>query len=283
MHRRERVRVFRVRLAEALQQSGLNRSKLAGLAGIDRSTLSQLLLEQNERLPRADTVAAIASVLQVSTDWLLGLTADTQAGATIGAELLEIAEGTSGLVDENLARWYQEATGYKIRHVPGNLPDLVKTDAVLSFEYGRDVARSSTQAMAASRGQLEYTRLPETDVEVCMPMQTIDGFARGQGIWQGLERSKRRQQLARMATLCEELYPGFRLYLFDARNCYSAPYTVFGPLRAALFVGQIYFVFNTHEHVAVLTRHFDHLVRAAVVNAHEAGGFLRTALQDIQA
>jgi hypothetical protein len=36
----------------------------------------------------------------------------------------------------------------------------------------------------------------------------------------------------------------------------------------------MYFVFNTTEHIRVLTRHFDSLVRAAVVHAAEAARYL---------
>ena len=42
-----------------------------------------------------------------------------------------------------------------------------------------------------------------------------------------------------------------------------------------MYVGQIYLAFNPIEHVRVLTRHFDQLVRAAVAPAHAAADFLR--------
>ena len=63
------------------------------------------------------------------------------------------------------------------------------------------------------------------------------------------------------------------------RTHYSVPYTVFGPMRAAVYVGQMYFVFNTKEHIRVLTRHFDDLVRAAVVQANDTPKML-AALRD---
>ncbi|MHA1563715.1 MAG: helix-turn-helix domain-containing protein, partial [Alphaproteobacteria bacterium] len=65
MDRRETARIFRVRLSEALSRAGVNQSALARRTGIDRSTLSQLLSPDETRLPRADTVAAIATALQV--------------------------------------------------------------------------------------------------------------------------------------------------------------------------------------------------------------------------
>ena len=75
-----------------------------------------------------------------------------------------------------------------------------------------------------------------------------------------------------MADLCDELYPSVRLHLFDQRQHYSAPITVFGQRRAVIYVGSSYFVFNTQEHVQALTRHFDQLVRDARVLSHEAVG-----------
>ncbi len=41
------------------------------------------------------------------------------------------------------------------------------------------------------------------------------------------------------------------------------PYTVFGPMRAAIYVGDMYFVFTSTEHIRELTRHFDNLIRSA--------------------
>ena len=43
----------------------------------------------------------------------------------------------------------------------------------------------------------------------------------------------------------------------------------------ALYAGQVFLVFNTAEHLSVLNRHFDDLIRAAVVSSTEIGGFLR--------
>jgi hypothetical protein len=78
-----------------------------------------------------------------------------------------------------------------------------------------------------------------------------------------------------MANLLDDLYPSFRLYLYDGRARYSVPYTIFGTIRAAIYVGDMYLVLNATDSVRTLTRHFDTLIRAAVVNAHEAAAFAR--------
>ena len=271
--RRDVARQFRQRLVTAMENASVSRASLSRMVGIDRSTLSQLLSDDTDRLPRADTVAAIAGALQVSLDWLLGLSNEARLGADIHPESLEIAPSPHTPIDQRLARWYEEAVGYKIRYVPTTLPDLAKTDAVLHYEY-RDFAVKSAEPAIASR-KLAFTRLPETDMEICAPLQTHTEFAKGQGLWSGLSTEARLAQLDRLISLIEELYPTLRLYLFDGLTHFSVPYTIFGPKRVALYAGQMYFVFNTSEHIRVLTRHFDDLVRAAVVNSAETGDYLR--------
>jgi hypothetical protein len=95
--------------------------------------------------------------------------------------------------------------------------------------------------------------------------QAVEGFARGENIWKTLSLECRINQLEHMISLVDELYPTFRWFLFDGRQRYASPYTVFGPKRAAIYMGNMFFVFNSTEHIRVLIRHFDDLIRAAVV------------------
>ncbi len=274
MDRRDVSRLFRQRLAETLARSGLSRSALARRAGIDRSTLSQLLSGDMDRLPRADTVAAIATELRVSLDWLLGLSHVERLGADILHESLQIAESAQTPVDETLVRWFEEAAGYKVRNVPTTVPDIAKTEEVLRHEYRHFRSRGPDRAISASRNRLEHFRLPEADMEICLSRQALETLAAGGGIWRTLDASARLHQLDRLAGIVDELYPRLRMYLFDGLTHYSAPYTIFGRQRAALYVGQVYMVFNTTEHIAVLNRHFDDLIRAAVVQPTELASFL---------
>ena len=78
-----RVDSFRQRLIEVMSRTGIKSAGLAQAIGVDRSTLSQLLAGENDRLPRVDTLMAIASKLQISVDWLLGLTGESSSGAEI--------------------------------------------------------------------------------------------------------------------------------------------------------------------------------------------------------
>ena len=84
-----------------------------------------------------------------------------------------------------------------------------------------------------------------------------------------------------MIALMDELYPTFRWFLYDARDRYSVPITVFGPLRATIYIGQMYMVFNSTEHIRALTAHFDELIRAAKVQPPDVPSVVRRLLDEI--
>lgn len=277
MKLQERVSLFQDRLQQVINESGLNRSAFAASIKVDRSTLSQLLTADNIRLPRADTVASIAEVYQVSIDWLLGLTQEGSMGANILPEALQVDAYSTSILEKNL-EWHREACGYKIRYVPTTLPDLLKTEAVAEYEFNRYGAGKIDQSVRDNQLLLLQQRHPGSELETCMPLQHLESFAAGQGIWQGLERADRRRQLERMIELNDELYPGFRRYLFDAKQSYSASFTIFGPLRATLFLGHLYVIVNSINHIRKLTARFDDLIRIATVHPHEIQDYLRQLL-----
>lgn len=280
MDRTETVELFRQRLTEVIGRSGMSRSAFAAALGLDRSTLSQLLAADNERLPRAETIIAVAVMAQVSVDWLLGLSQIEQSGAELVENALEIEPNAARPLDERLARWHAEAIGYKIRYVPTSLPDLLKSEDVIRYEYGLTDERLQTLRIEQSEARLAYSRRPETDMEVCSPVQSLESFVRGEGIWRDLKRKSRRAQTERMIQLLEELYPTLRWFLFDGRRRFSVPFTIFGPQRAAVYFGNMYFVFNATRQIRVLTRHFDELIRAATVQPTEVAGLLRQLLEE---
>ena len=275
MRRYEMVGVFRERLNMVIQQSGRSRSAFAAEVGIDRSTLSQLLSDANDRLPRAETIAAIANKAQVSTDWLLGLSQEGQLGTDVLAPALEVEAGSASPGDARLLRWQAEALGYKIRYVPTTLPDLLRTEEVIRYEYGEYGTHVPKGRIEQTEAQLAYSRRPETDMEACSSFQSLEVFARGEGVWRNLSAKTRRAQIDWMIVLLDELYPTFRWFLYDGLKRYSAPLTIFGPKRVAIYLGNMYFVFNSTEHIRVLTRHFDELIRVAVVQPSDVIDFLK--------
>ena len=280
MDKRDLANLFRERLKLLLARSELNQSAFAAAVGIDRSALSQLMSGASTRLPRAETLLNIAARFEVSLDWLLGLSHDEGVTGEL-RESLEIEEAAGGFDRTLLAKWHAEAVGTKIRYVPAGIPDLLRTEALVEYEAG--IANKSIAAQAGeTQYRIDYSRRPETDMEVCMPRHTLEIFARGLGVWDGLSATARREQLVHMARLLDDLYPTFRLFLYDGRVRYSIPYTIFGPYRAAIYVGDMYLVLNATPTIRALTGHFDNLIRSAEINAHEAARFVQdlTALPD---
>lgn len=274
MERREWVERFRARLMALIERNGMSRAAFAARIGLDRSTLSQLLSPENSRLPRAETIAAIANEMQVSADWLLGLSADGQPKAELLPGALEVEPGGASPMDERLMRWHGEAFGYKIRYVPTTLPDLLKTSAVIAYE-SKGLARAGPEIRQRhAESELAYSRLPETDMEACCSWQMVAALAHGEGIWRDLALTDRQEQLQHAIDLADELYPTFRWFFYDGRTHYSVPFTIFGPQRVAVYFGDMYFVFNATEHIRVMTRHFDFLIREAVVPPTEVKAYL---------
>lgn len=277
--RRQLLSTFRERLDLVVRRSGLGRGEFAEAHHLDRSTLSQLLSADNRRLPRAETLAEIAAGQQVSVDWLLGLTHAGPMQAEMLQEQTSFAEHALSHNDERLIAWFEEARGYKIRYVPSTIPDLLKTEDVIRHELTHYVASRPEQKMETAAARLAWTRGPESDLETCTSVQAVEGFARGEGIWRMLPAAQRTAQLEHMIRIADELYPTLRWFLFDGLQRYAAPVTIFGPQRAALYLGQMYLVLTSAEHVRTLTRHFDDLIRGAVVQPNEVVAFLTELLQ----
>lgn len=273
--KRNRARLLRERLARALAESGLSQAALARQIGVDRSTVSQLLGGDGTRLPNAQVVAECAAALGVSADWLLGLSDRPERTAELLAASLSITEAPRALIDETIFGWHREAAGYKIRHVPATLPDMLKTRAMLHWEYEPHLGRSVEQAIGASEDRLAWMRGARSDYEIALPLHEIDSMVRGEGYYAGLPRDLRAEQLDWLITLTEAHYPSLRLYLFDARRVFSAPLTVFGPMLAVLYMGRHYLAFRDTERVDAFLRHFDLLVREAAITARDLPGHLR--------
>jgi transcriptional regulator with XRE-family HTH domain len=273
----DRAALFRTRLAEAMEQTGTSRAALARATGVDRSTVTQLLSEADARMPGGHLVAACAETLSVSTDWLLGLSDRPEASADLlTATLTEAERATSA--DDQIFAWHQEAAGYKIRHVPATLPDMLKTRAVMEWEYAGTMNRSPGQAIAVAEARLDWMRASESDYEIALPLHEIRSFAEGTGYYADLPAGVRREQIDWILSVHDQLYPTLRLFLYDAARVYSAPITIFGPKLAAIYLGRYYVAFRDRDRVRALTRHFDWLVREASHTARD----LNPVLSDLR-
>ncbi|WP_170402677.1 helix-turn-helix domain-containing protein [Ruegeria arenilitoris] len=273
--KRDRAAQFRLRLARAMDQRKMSQSALARTIGVDRSTVSQLLTDTGARLPNAHVVGSCASALGVSADWLLSLSDRPESAAELLASSLTMTEAPRALVDERIFEWHQQAAGYKIRYVPATLPDMLKTRAVLEWEYAPHLGRTADQAIGASEDRLTWMRGAQSDYEIAMPLYEIHSFAHGTGYYDGLPLNVRLDQIDHMLELCEQLYPRMRIYLFDAKRLYSAPVTIFGPLLCVFYAGSHYMAFRDRDRIEVFTRHFDTLVREADLTARHFPTHLR--------
>ena len=266
--RQSTLEVFRERLGQLVSDVHGSRVALARQLEIDRTTLTQLLSPTNRRLPRVETLVAIARHAHVSVDWLLGLRSDNPGQTEVldVVDLQPMIERNAGATDDpRLIEWLADARGSKVRYIPSTLPDLLKTEDVIRYEAAGTPSGTVQRDIGTATTGLNWQRRPDADMECASSVQSLEGFARGEGVWNRLPPASRRRQLERIAELTDELYPTFRWFLFDGRTRYAAPVTVFGMRRAALYVGETFLVFTSDEHVLAMAQHFDALIRSAHV------------------
>lgn len=260
LDRRDLSRIFRERFKLLLEDQKHNLPEFLKITGIDRSALSQLRDPKHDRLPRAETLRRIAAATGVSVDWLLAVSnaRDGRQELTQSNELLsETGEDGSTI----LSRWHAESAGHKLRYVPAVLPDMLSLDPM--------------QSGAASQEQvLTGFDLSEIDLEIAMPQQRLEFMAARSGHWQGLDHRLIKRQIRHMADLCAAHYPALRLHLFDSAKTFTAPFTVFGRIRASVYVGQAYISVTGPEEVRFFTRKFDDLVRQATVTPDAISDYL---------
>ena len=277
--KRVRAGLFRNRLEQAMGTGKLSRSGLAREVRVDRSTIGQLLKEDAPRLPNAHLAADIATALGVSSDWLLGLTNRPERPGDIVSAAMALSPAERSSADAQLLDWHHEAAGYKIRHVPATLPDLLKTERMLDWEYSSGRSESSARAIAAMKEQMAWLLSGESDYEIALAQHELKACADGTAYHDGVSRSIRYEQLELIAELCRDQFPRLRMFLFDARHVFSAPATVFGPKLAVIYVGQFYLAFRESSRVRSMTDHFDWLVRNATVDARDIPGHIAALLR----
>ena len=255
MDKRALAAAFRERLHSLLSDE---RGGIAGFlrdTGVDRSALSQFLDPSVDRLPRAETLRRIAEARGVTVDWLLSLSNAPEGRQEVAPSVqIESAQSVQGA--SPIDQWRREAAGMKLRTVPSSLPDML---GLAEDAPGPDVRGGAPENV------LGGLSLGEMDVEIAMPLQTLQDLSQGTGLWRGTDSRLRRRQLAHMAATCAEAYPTLRLHLYDGRETFAAPFTVFGRIRAAIYLGEAYLVVTSAEQVGALTRLFDSLVRRAVI------------------
>ncbi len=275
MDRRDLARSFRERVNTLIDGRPGGLARFARDTGVDRSALSQLLDPRNDRLPRAETLYAIAERCGVTADWLLSLSNARSGGHQVAPSLgFEEALDLQGIAPTE--RWREEARGYKLRYIPSHLPHLLRL-----AEVERPGAVAAPETGMARIDPAADLRLQDTaawldamDVEICMPVQTLEDLARGSRIWTGIGAPERRAQIEHIGCMVRQHYPALRLHLYDERRVSSAPYTVFGPIRAVIYLGRSFLVITAADQVQAIGRHFDSLVRVCVSGLDEVTGVI---------
>ena len=252
-----------------MNASDLSQSELAERAGVDRSTVSQVLSESSQRVPNAHFIASTGEILGVSTDWLLGLTDRPEKLGDLLATSVTVTKASRTDFDAQIIEWHREAEGYKIRHVPATMPDLLKTPDMQRWEFEQTFAKTPDQAVRAGRDLGEFMAQSGSDFEICLPLHEVQSCARGEGYYRGLDASVRRGQIERILEVHEALFPRVRIMLYDTRLTYSAPLTLFGPLIGVLYVGRYFMAFREAERIRRLSEHFDDLVRNVSVDSRD--------------
>ncbi len=278
--KRIRAEQFRERLTRAMKDAAMTQSALARQIHVERSTVSQVLSDEGARLPNAQFVGECAAALNVSADWLLGLSHRPENASDLLAQSLELTRAPRALIDEQIFAWHKEAAGYKIRHVPASLPDMFKSDAFLEWEYAPHLGRTTQQAINASRDRLDWMRTSQSDYEIAFPLHEVKSLVHRTGYYEGLPKEIRDAQIERLCDFATQFYPRVRIYVYDAKMLFSAPITIFGPLLAALYMGQNYLVFRDANRVETFVDHFDTLVRQAMVNTRAFPEFINALAQD---
>lgn len=267
MDKRDLSAEFKSRLQQLMSSHPAGKGQFLRDVGMDRSALSQFLNPDLDRLPRAETLRRIAHVSGVSVDWLLCLE-NAPEGRQEVAESVQIEKAIQADGSTPLDQWHKEAAGFKLRYVPSTLPDMVslsqETDAQLSDARGGGV-----------ENVLERVSLDDMDVEIAMPVQTLRDLSTRTGLWRDAEADQCRAQLNYMSRVCRENYPSLRLHLYDGTQTFSAPYTVFGKQRVALYIGDAYLVVSGPDQVKGFAKQFDRLVRRATIGADRVHEHLR--------
>ncbi|MDF1668460.1 MAG: helix-turn-helix transcriptional regulator [Roseovarius sp.] len=264
MDKRHLSAMFRDRLKHLLAAETKNLAGFLRETGIDRSALSQFLDPSIDRLPRAETLRRISEARGVSVDWLLGLDNAPEGRQSISSSFqIETAKdaATSPLHD-----WHKQADGRKLRYVPSTLPDMM--------QLGSDTVETPDDSGIRGTGVenvLDGIEPTEMDIEIAMPVQTLRDLAAQTGLWRGACPAQCKRQLQHMADLCDEKFPALRLHLYDGTSAFSAPFTVFGKQRVALYIGEAYLVLTGRAEIEAFVQRFDALVRIALIGPDQSG------------
>ena len=260
MDKRNLAQIFSERLKLLIGTDKRGIARFLRNTAVDRSALSHFLDPESVRLPRAETLRCIAEAYGVSIDWLLGMENSPEGRQQIATSSdIESEVKIDGTT--SLSHWYAEAADFKLRYVPSALPDMMNMSAdITDSSIIREVQQSAAENILGS------INFADMDLEIAMPIQTLEDLTSQTGIWRGCSGELCKQQLLYMAQICEASYPTLRLHLYDGSQTFSVPYMIFGKQRIALYIGNAYLVITTPNQVKTFAQKFDTLVRQTIIS-----------------
>lgn len=276
MDKRELATRFSKRLRQILESGEGGTAAFVRDTGIDRSALSQFLDPRTVRLPRAEALRNIAIARGISVDWLLDLET-AQEGRQEVSSSIEI-EGEKEEDVSPLERWREEADGHKMRYVPSTLPDMLSL-AGLQPDDSRDAIDARGSGV---ENVLEGMDIHDMDLEIAMPIQTLEDVTYQSGLWRHFDPELCKRQLTHMAAICNETYPTLRLHLYDGTKTFSAAFTVFGKMRVAIYIGEAYLVVTSKEQIKTFVQRFDGLVRQSIIRPNKVDEHLASLASKIK-
>lgn len=272
--------LFAERLATLVHRSGLTQAAFAKHTGLDPSTLSLLLSREGTRTPNAQTLVALAKSWEVSVDWLLGLTDYQMQGSEIMDSVARIEHHVRAPGDALFLEWLEHHQGTRIQTVIDGVPNFLKTEDVIRFEYqGHLGGRNPFDAV---QKRLALMRSPDSNLEVCISTQSLSMLSLGESKWNGLSKRHRLAQIKYMKELYESLYPRLLIYCYTLTETYSSPFTLFGKAMVTLFVGDKYLVLRHRDHIREFSDQFNKLIKLAVVQPHELGALLVDLIGELE-
>lgn len=280
--KRDLAQLFQARLQQLCKEQRLSVAATARRTGLDRTTLSQLLSSNYARLPRAETVAALARAFAVSSDWLLGLSEDRQNSAELLDSAINVSTSRIGPHSAGLAQLAASVPESKIRYVAAvGVPDQLKTEATMLYEYGLIWGEvGARQRIRDPQRQVMIARR-EKDFECCAAREKLLDFAAGSWIWRGLPATARRAQLVYMADEVERLYPHYRLHIFDEHQQLTQCFYIFGQKAAVLLADDLKLLFTRDTHINGFIAQFDRYIKHTVIHPHEAASWLRALAKKV--
>ncbi len=276
MDKRQVAGLFRERLKLLIASEKQSTAAFLRDTGMDRSALSQFLDDGSDRLPRAEALRRIAEARGVSVDWLLGLE-NAPEGRQVVTSSVQIEQMQDEYGTSPLEHWRAEAWGHKLRYVPSTLPDM------LSLANADDNERAGGHARAGGAENVLEGLMPgDLDIEIAMPVQTLEDLAHQSGLFRNTPPDTCRRQLQHMARICQASYPALRLHLYDGTTTFSAPFTVYGKLRVAIYIGESYLVITAREQITSFVQRFDELVRRTLTSPDQSHETLRALSESVE-